>query len=92
MSAPYFSPVVMTRLVLQPFTFSNGVTIPPGTLVSIPANATQTDETIYENPNEFDGFRFAKLREKGGVEASGRHQAISASADNLSFGLGRHAW
>ena len=81
----------MTRLVLQPFMFSNGVTIPPGTLVSVPANATQTDETIHENPNEFDGFRFAKLREKEG-EANGRHQAISASADNLSFGLGRHAW
>ena len=91
MFVPYFSPVVMTRLVLQPFTFSTGVTIPPGTLVSVPANATQTDETIHENPNKFDGFRFAKLREKEG-EASGRHQAISASADNLSFGLGRHAW
>ena len=92
MFTPYFSPVAMTRLVLQPFTFSNGVTIPPGTLVSIPANATQTDETIHENPNEFDGFRFAKLREKEGGKASGRHQAISVSTENLTFGLGRHAW
>jgi len=92
MFAPYFSPVVMTRLVLQPFTFSNGVTIPPGTLVSIPARATQTDERIHENPNEFDGFRFAKLREKEGGKATGRYQAISASAENLTFGLGRHTW
>jgi len=82
--------LVMTRLVLQPFTFSNGVTIPPGTLVSIPARATQTDERIHENANEFDGFRFAKLREKEGGKATGRHQAISASAENLTFGLGRH--
>jgi len=82
--------LIMTRLVLRPFTFSNGVTIPPGTLVSIPANATQTDEKIYENPNEFDGFRFAKLRENEGDKATGRHQAVSVSAENLTFGLGRH--
>ena len=82
----------MTRLVLQPFVFSNGVAIPPGTLVSIPGRATQKDERIYENPNEFDGFRFAKLREKEGGKATGRHQAISVSAENLAFGLGRHTW
>ena len=82
----------MTRLVLQPFTFSNGVTIPPGTLVSIPIRAAQTDEQIYENPNGFDGFRFAKLRENEGGKATGRHQAVSVSTENLAFGLGRHAW
>ena len=72
MFAPYFSPVVVTRLVLQLFTFSNGVTIPPGTHVSLPASATQTDERIYENPNKFDGFRFEKLREKEGGKSTGR--------------------
>jgi len=87
-----FYPVVMTRLVLRPFTFSNGVTIPAGTHIAVPASATHTDERIYENPNEFDGFRFAKLRESEGYAVRGRHQVISTSADNLSFGLGRHAW
>jgi len=84
--------LVMTRLVLEPFTFSNGVTIPPGMLVSIPASATQADERIHENANEFDGFRFAnlKLREKEGDDATGKHQAVSVSAKNLNFGLGRH--
>ena len=38
----------------------------PGTLVSIPAYATQKDERIYMNPNEFDGVRFSKLRENEG--------------------------
>ena len=92
MFGPYFSPVVTTRLVLQPFTFSNGVIIPPGMLVSIPASATQADERIHENPNEFDGFRFEKLREKEGDDATGKHQAVSVSSENLVFGLGRHTW
>ena len=32
------------RLALRPFTFSNGVTVPTGTLISIPASAIHTDE------------------------------------------------
>jgi len=82
---------VMTRLVLRPFTFSNGVTIPAGTHITVPITASHTDEGIYENANEFDGFRFAKLRESEGNAVRGGHQVVSTSVDNLSFGLGRHA-
>ena len=89
---PSFSPVVMARLVLRPFTFSNGVTIPAGTLVSIPSRAAHTDERIFENPDEFDGFRFAKLRKSGGDIAGSRSQVLTLSSENLTFGLGRHAW
>jgi hypothetical protein len=49
------------------------------------------DEEIYPNPEEFDGFRFAKLRERN-VDAMARHQALSTSVDHLTFGYGRHAW
>jgi len=88
-----FSPVVMVRLVLRPFTFSNGVTIPAGNLVSIPSRAAHADERIFENPNEFDGFRFANLRKSEGGDITGsRCQAVSVSSENLTFGLGRHAW
>ena len=82
----------MTRLALRPFTFSNGVTVPAGTLVSVPAGATHTDERLYPNPNEFDGFRFAKLRESEGDTTTSRYQTISTSSEHLSFGLGRHTW
>ena len=88
----YVLPVTTTRLALRPFTFSNGVTMPTGTLISLPTRATHKDELIYENPNEFDGFRFAKLRESEGDVVASRHQLISASAKNLSWGLGRHSW
>jgi len=82
----------VTRLALRPFTFSNGVTVPAGTLVSIPASATHRDERIYPNPDEFDGFRFARLRESEGGTMTTRHQAVSTSSEHLAFGLGRHTW
>ncbi|KAF8270427.1 cytochrome P450 [Lactarius quietus] len=80
----------MSRLALRPFTFSNGVTVPAGTLISAPVNAIHADGEIYPNPEEFDGFRFAKLREDDGVPVVGQ-QSTSTSAEYLTFGYGRHA-
>jgi cytochrome P450 len=82
--------VSVTRLALRPFTFSNGVTVPPGTLISVPSGAVHKDEEIYPNPNKFDGSRFMKVR-KHNVEAMTRYQALSTSVDHLTFGYGRHA-
>ena len=92
MCSHYLSTVVMSRLALRPFTFSNGMTIPAGTLVAVPASAAHQDEQIHTNPDEFDGFRFAKLRESEGDDAAGRHQMISTSTENLAFAVGRHTW
>jgi cytochrome P450 len=82
----------MNRLALRPFTFSNGMVIPAGTLVSVPASAVHRDERIFANPDEFDGFRFAKLRESDGDNVTGRYQMISTSIEQLAFALGRHTW
>jgi cytochrome P450 len=76
---------------MRPFTFSNGVTIPAGTLVSAPSGTIHKDGELYPNPEEFDGFRFVKLRELN-VDAMARHQAFSTSPDHLTFGYGRHTW
>jgi hypothetical protein len=84
--------VTMLRLALRPFTFSNGVTIPAGTLVALPASAVHRDEELYPNPEEFDGFRFSKLRESDGDSVTSRHQVVSTSTEHLAFGLGRHTW
>jgi len=81
----------VARLTLRPFTFSNGVTIPAGTLVALPLRAIHTDGEIYPNPQEFDGFRFSKLREQEGDTTVAKHQLVSTSAEHLAFGLGRHA-
>jgi len=58
--------VSISRIALRPFTFSNGVTVPAGTRIAVPSAAVHSDEEIYPNPEEFDGFRFAKLREHDG--------------------------
>ena len=83
--------VTLTRLALRPFTFSNGVTVPAGTLIAAPTGAISRDGETFPNPEEFDGFRFSKLRDCDGNAVAGR-QALSTSADNLTFGYGRHAW
>ena len=83
----------LNRLALRPFTFSNGVTIPAGTRIGIPVHSVHMDEELYPNAQEFDGFRFYKLREKEGDDAlETRHQLVTTSAELLGFGLGRHAW
>ncbi|KAI9465137.1 cytochrome P450 [Lactarius psammicola] len=79
-----------TRLALRPFTFSNGVTVPAGTIITVPIIVIHADGENFPNPDEFDGFRFAKLRERDG-DAMTRHQATSTSAECLTFGYGRHA-
>ena len=83
--------VTMGRLALRPFTFSNGVTVPAGTVIVVPNGIIHKDEEIYPNPDKFDGFRFSKLRERDG-DTVARHQAHSTSADHLTFGYGRHDW
>ena len=88
----HFSLVATTRLALRPFTFSNGVTVPAGTLVAMPSSATHRDERNYPNPDVFDGFRFAKLREGEGDETASRYQTVCTSNEHLAFGLGRYAW
>lgn len=84
--------MVSFRLTLRPFTFSNGVTIPADTYVALPVNSIHSNEEIYPNAEEFDGFRFSKLRDEEGDVMMTRHQAIATSAKKLTFGIGRHAW
>ncbi|KAH8999713.1 cytochrome P450, partial [Lactarius deliciosus] len=83
--------VALIRMALRPFTFSNGITIPAGTYVAAPVGAVHADEEVYTNPDEFDGFRFARLRESSEALAASKHQAGVTSPAHLSFGHGRHA-
>ena len=82
----------MARLALRPFTFSNGMTIPAGTLVALPQGAIHTDGDIYANSDQFDGFRFSKVRDMEGKAAGAGCPATATSPEHLAFGLGRHAW
>jgi cytochrome P450 len=82
----------MNHLAVRPFTFSNGVTIPAGTLVAAPMSAIHMDEEVYSNAQNFDGFRFSKLSGLDGDATETKYQAVTTSSEYLSFGYGRHAW
>jgi cytochrome P450 len=78
------------RMAMRDYTFSNGTTITKGTTVVAPILAIHRDENAYKNADEFDGFRYVKLREQYGD--SPKYHSVNTTADFLHFGLGQHAW
>lgn len=82
--------VTVTRKAMQDVTFSNGTTIPAGTMVVAAATATHMDEGNYANATTFDPWRFSDMREEDGESL--KHQFVSTSVEYVSFGHGKHAW
>ncbi|KAJ7574536.1 cytochrome P450 [Mycena floridula] len=73
----------MGRKVLKDFTFSDGTTVPAGNTVVV------AGWTFTLNAAEFDGLRFARMREQEG-QAS-KHQTVSTSLGYVMFGHGKNA-
>jgi aspirochlorine biosynthesis cytochrome P450 monooxygenase len=72
--------------VSQPFSLSDGMSLPVGTRFSFPSKAIQRDAANYVDPLQFDGFRFAKLQAaeaetEGGM---GKWGAATVSKTNLA--------
>jgi cytochrome P450 len=44
----------------------------------------------FQNPEQFDGFRFAKLREAEDDQV--KYQTVALGREYVTFGVGRHAW
>jgi cytochrome P450 len=85
------------RKVLKPIVLSNGQHIPAGVCIEVPSSQIHLDPELYPEPEKFDALRFYKLREakhssdKTAAAVVASSQFVSVSADNLSFGYGRHA-
>ena len=83
----------MPRVVLKPFTFSDGTHLPVGATVGVAATSTHYNEKVYPNPNQFDGFRFSRLRKQEEETAQvSKWRFVTTSPDYVAFGHGRHAW
>jgi cytochrome P450 len=82
--------VTMGRYALKPFTFSNGITVPAGGRVGCISREVHHDGENYENPDNFDPWRFANIRDEDGEGT--KHQLVATSMEFLNFGHGRHAW
>ena len=80
----------LARRVAVPFTFSNGLHLPTGTVIFAPNAPILFDSLNYPNPRIFDGFRFSNLRSRPGQEHN--YTFTSPSLKNLQFGEGRHTW
>lgn len=52
----------MTRKCKADIRLSSGIILPKGTHVGVAAGANALDEKYFDKPDEFDGFRFEKLR------------------------------
>ncbi|KAF9468819.1 cytochrome P450 [Collybia nuda] len=81
--------VSMVRKILKDFTFSDGTTVPAGVTVAVAGSPTHLNADYYSKPEEFDGLRFARLRECDGEGT--KHQMTSLSLEYVVFGNGRHA-
>ncbi|KAG6988937.1 hypothetical protein G7Y79_00067g095520 [Physcia stellaris] len=83
------------KYVMQtPFRFSDGLELPVGTCIAIPALAIQTDPDNFPNPQEFDGFRSERLRLSEEMQSNtdgSLHSATTLTETNLAFGYGKHA-
>ena len=72
------------KTLLHPsgWTFSNGDYVPFGATVALPAYPLHRDPKVYDQPDEFHGFRFV-----------GNDKKTSSRPDQfLAFGYGRHSW
>ena len=77
------------RRVMKPFKFSDGLILSPGEIIASDQRGIHMDETNYPNAQEFDGFRFSRLREDG---QSSKAYTTNTSTEFLTFGHGKHAW
>lgn len=77
------------RTVAKTYTFANGLTVPEGTILGALVSPINMDHKIYPDANQFDGFRFSKLRELGG---NANHYSATTSLNYLHFGYGQHGW
>lgn len=78
----------LNRLALKAIPLSDGTVIPKGAMVAVSAHINQ-DETIYPNPEQFDGYRFLRKRQEPGHEH--KHQFVTTTRESYGFGHGVHA-
>lgn len=78
----------MGRHVKKNVTLSDGSVLPKGSLILVEDDGPN-DPSIYPEPEKFDAYRYLKMRERPGEET--RHQFVTTSPDNMTFGHGQHA-
>ncbi|CAL1703343.1 unnamed protein product [Somion occarium] len=84
---PLFA-VGMSRVTLSDAVIADGTVIPKGSVVAIAPKVVHYSPEIYDHPEDFDPFRFSKMRQSAGGNES-KHAFTALSSDYLLFGTGR---
>ncbi|RPA73068.1 cytochrome P450 [Ascobolus immersus RN42] len=80
----------MMRLAQETYTLVDGTVLQKGQWIITPAWAANRFTTAFDNPHEFDPFRFEKMRSQPGQEL--KHQLALPEEGYYSFGgPGKHA-
>ncbi|EED18614.1 cytochrome P450 monooxygenase, putative [Talaromyces stipitatus ATCC 10500] len=80
--------ISMRRVATEEVILHDGRRIPKGSMVAISGHWSW-DETFYENPEQFDGYRFLKLSKSPATEHMSHF--VSTSPQHLAFGYGKNA-
>ena len=83
------SQVSFDRKVMSDLTLPDGTVLPRGTYIGTANSEIMRDPNLWDNPEEFDGLRFYKLRQIPGNE--NKYQFVTTGIDSMQFGHGRHA-
>lgn len=94
------TPITCKRKVMRDFPLHDGLVLPAGSHIAFTSDAVNRDPQIYTNPDEFDGFRFYRLRTaKAATDDSSaslsanetKHQFVTATTEYQNWGAGGHA-
>ncbi|KAI0204652.1 cytochrome P450 [Astrocystis sublimbata] len=80
--------ISMQRMALGHIRLSNGLDIPKGSRIAV-GNTSRLDESLYENPERFDGYRFHDMRND--PEKAHMAQFVTTGTHALGFGHGQHS-
>ncbi|KAH7109395.1 cytochrome P450 [Dactylonectria estremocensis] len=78
--------IVLRRIVLEDMTLSDRTEPKKDSTVAIPSYRVW-DSEFYESPEQWDGYRFCKMREEAGHES--QHHPAAISVDHFGFSYGR---
>lgn len=76
-------------MALEDVVLSNGFRIKKNTKIVID-NMHMWDSEHYSDPDQFDGYRFLRMRDSSGEEQHAAH-LVSTSESHMGFGHGLHA-
>ena len=78
----------MVRVAMDDVKLSDRLEIPKGTKTLVSCH-NMWDPQVYDNADQFNGYRFYELRKLPGQENSA--QLVSTSSNHFAFGHGMHA-